>query len=178
MIKAIKTIMVMAMLVSVPAVTGCSGGGESGGLPAPGRPTPDFQLQSLDGQTVSLSALKGRPVLINFWATWCVPCRMEIPVLQQLAEDAEWKERGLVVLAVNLGEPPSLVREFVEAFGISFTVLLDANLEVAVAYNAAAIPVTYFIDKDGIINDIKVGAILSRADLELRLKKLIMNDEP
>jgi cytochrome c biogenesis protein CcmG/thiol:disulfide interchange protein DsbE len=178
MVRSVKILIVTVMLVSGLAAVGCSGGGDSGGLPAPGRPAPDFKLQSLDGQTVSLSALKGRPVLVNFWATWCGPCQMEIPILQQLAEDTEWRERGLVMLAVNLGESPSLVREFVEVFGISFPVLLDTSQEVAIAYNAAYIPVTYFIDKDGIINDIKVGAIANRIDLELRLKKLIMNDEP
>ncbi len=172
----IKTAILVAILLTVLAAVGCSGG-EDTGMPAPGRQAPDFQLETINGETVSLESLRGRPVVINFWATWCAPCRIEIPVLQALHETPEWRARGLAILAVNLGEPPGLVNEFVEAFNMSFTVLLDPGQKVSRSYNAALIPTTYFIDKDGIIRDIKIGAILSLADIEPRLQELITKDD-
>ena len=164
-------------MVSVLLVAGCSEGLISEQVPAPGRPAPDFQLQSLDGETISLSGLQGSPVVINFWATWCGPCRMEMPFIQQLFNDPEWSEQGLVILAVNLGEPASAVREFMEANGLSFTVLLDTEREVMKIYNVSAIPTTYFIDKSGIIRDIKVGAFRNKADIDWRLMNSIMEEE-
>lgn len=178
--KVIKSAILLAVIISVILIAvGCSTGddGDSGGLPAPGRKAPDFQLETVDGETVSLESLRGRPVLINFWATWCGPCRIEIPVLQQLHETPEWRARGLAIIAINSGEPPERVDAFVEAFNMSFTVLIDPGQRTGISYNAALLPTTYFVDKDGIIRDIKVGAIFSLADLEPRLKLLVTQDE-
>ena len=153
-------------------------------VPAPPAPTPaqgpqvdklapDFKLQSLDGQTVSLGDFRGKPVLLNFWATWCPPCRAEMPFLQEIYEDKEWSEKGLVILTIDIGENPSVVKEFMENYDLSFTVLLDTDQDVALEYNIRAIPTTFFIDKDGIIQDIKVGAFSSKTEIEKRLIKII-----
>jgi cytochrome c biogenesis protein CcmG/thiol:disulfide interchange protein DsbE len=178
--KVIKTAVLLAVIISAILVAvGCSGGndGDNGGLPAPGKKAPDFQLETVDGETVSLESLRGRPVLVNFWATWCGPCRIEIPVLQHIHETPEWRARGLAIIAINSGESAEQVGAFVEAFNMSFTILLDPGQETGIAYNARLIPTTYFIDKDGIIRDIKVGAILSLLDIETRLKLLVTQDE-
>jgi len=178
MVKIIKiALALMVMLAAGLAVAGCQEDDSLGDIPAPGRPAPDFQLQDLDGQTVSLAGLRGRPFLINFWATWCGPCRMEMPFLQQVYEDPKWSEQGLVILAVNLGEPAATVEGFMEENGLSFTVLLDTSREVGRAYNAALIPTTYFVDKDGIIQDIKIGVFRSKADIDWKLLNSIMKDE-
>jgi len=86
--RVIRTVILVAVLMVGVSFAGCSSdsSSDSEGAPAPGKPAPDFQLKSLDGQTISLSELRGRPVLINFWATWCGPCRMEMPFLQALSE--------------------------------------------------------------------------------------------
>jgi len=139
--------------------------------PAIGKLAPDFQLSSLDGQSISLSDFRGKPVLLNFWASWCGPCRLEMPFIQQIYE--EWSDKGLVVLTVNLQEDPGRVKEFVESFGLSFPVLLATNQEVPLAYNIRGIPATFFIDKNGIIQDIKIGAFSSGAEIERRLGKII-----
>ncbi len=173
MLKVMLAIILTSALVSGLVIAGCSMGFTSAQGPQVGKPAPDFQLQSLDGQPVSLSDLRGRPVLINFWASWCPPCRFEMPFIQEIYEDKEWSDKGLVILAVNIGESPSLVARFMEDYGLSFPVLLDTNNNVSRDYNIRGIPATFFIDKDGIIQDMKMGAFSGKAEIEMRLSKVI-----
>ncbi len=177
MARITNVIAMIAMLVSLLVIAGCSDSTEPDAVPAPGRPAPDFQLQSLDGETVSLDSLRGQPVMVNFWASGCGPCRMEMPFIQEVFEDPDWVEQGLVILAVNLGESPSEARKFMESNNLSFTVLLDAKKEVMRMYNISGIPTTYFIDKDGIIRDIKIGLFENKAQIDWRILNSIMKEE-
>jgi peroxiredoxin len=136
-----------------------------------GNLAPDFQLQNLDGQTVSLGNLQGKPVLINFWATWCGYCIDEMPYIQEIYE--EWSDKGLEVLAINKGESSAKVEEFIQSHTLSFTVLLDTRQDVAQRYNITGIPTTFFIDKDGIIQDKVIGAFQNKAQIENRLSKIM-----
>ena len=145
-------------------------------LPAPGRTAPDFELQNLEGQIVSLSDYRGSPVMLNFWASWCSPCRFEMPFIQDVFEDTEWEAVGLVILAVNIGESPSVAGGFMEDNGFTFTVLLDETGEVSIRYNTRSIPATFFIDENGIIRYIDVGAFSSKANIEQRLDVLIEDE--
>jgi peroxiredoxin len=131
----------------------------------------DFQLEDLNGQTISLSDLRGRPIILNFWATWCGPCRAEMPYLQQVYD--QWQEQGLVLLAVNLKENSSQVNQFMQSNGYSFSVLFDNSGSVGNQYDIQAIPTTFFIDTDGIIQDWKVGSFPSKAAIETSLSKII-----
>jgi len=175
--KIFRIVIPALVLVSGLVIGGCSSSPAPTPVPQVGNPAPDFQLQSLDGQAVSLSALRGRPVLLNFWATWCGPCQIEMPFLQEAFDDSEWSEKGLVILAVNQGESPSRAKQFMERNDLSFLVLLDTNFEVSEAYNASRIPVTFFIDKDGIIKDKKIGPFTSQAEIDWRLINSILADE-
>ncbi len=134
-------------------------------------PAPGFQLPNLDGQTIALSDFRGKPVMLNFWATWCGPCRVEMPYIQQVYDERSGD--GLVVLAIDIGESPAKVKEFMQDYGLTFPVLLDVKTEVAKQYNIRAIPTTFFIDPDGGIRDIGIGAFPNKAAIEARLGKII-----
>jgi thiol-disulfide isomerase/thioredoxin len=138
--------------------------------PQTGQPAPDFYFETPEGESTSLSQLQGTPVLVNFWATWCGPCRAEMPFLQQIHQD--WPADKLVLLAVNVGENSSQVSQFMESAGFSFTVLLDQQAAVARRYNVTGIPATFFIDKEGVIEDVQVGAFQSQAAIETILDQL------
>jgi len=116
----------------------------------------EFQLVDLTGQGVRLSALKGKVVLLNFWATWCGPCRSEMPSMQRLY--SQLKGQGLEILAVDLQEDKATVERFVKELGLTFPVLLDTAGSVGTQYGARAIPTTYLFDRKGFIFARMVGA--------------------
>ncbi|GGE83749.1 peroxiredoxin family protein [Priestia taiwanensis] len=118
---------------------------------------PDFQLQTLDGKTAKLSDYRGKRVMVNFWATWCPPCRAEMPDMVKLYE-----EQNVMILAVNLTqtEPGTqAVQSFVNEFGLPFPILLDEEINVATQYEVRPIPTSYMIDSQGIIHYKALGAL-------------------
>lgn len=125
--------------------------------PAVGSRAPDFTLQTLDGQTVRMADLLGRPVVISYWATWCIPCKQELPVLNQLYQ--EYRERGLVVLSVNATDQDDLqsVQSMAAEMGMSFPVLLDDGKNFSESYQAMFFPSTFFVDPNGVIRFIRLG---------------------
>ena len=132
---------------------------DQGPRAANGRAAPDFVLRSLDGESVRLSDLQGRPVVVNFWATWCATCRAETPDLIALHE--EYGDDGLVLLGVNLREAIGPVQGFVDDYGISYRVLMDRDGEVARTWRIGGpnngVPSTYFIDGSGVVRLVVFG---------------------
>lgn len=165
--RILRAILVLVLAAGL-VVTGCTT--QALGV---GKPAPDFILPDLEGRLVSLSSLKGSPVFLNFWATWCRPCRYEMPFIQEIYEDEAWQEKGLVIVAVDLGESLDLVEDFMESFGLSFLVLLDFNKDLSPKYNIRGIPTTFLIDRDGIIQKIQVGAFIDKAAIEESLGTII-----
>jgi len=137
-------------------------------VPEGSNQAPDFQLQTPDGQDISLSNLRGKPVLINFWATRCPPCIYEMPFLQQVYE--EWSGKGLVVLAINSEDSASKISEFMQSNNFSFTALLDPGGSIALKYGIRYIPTTFLINKDGIIQGIKTGPFQSKEEIEAGIR--------
>ncbi len=122
----------------------------------PGVEAPDFELYFLDGERRALSAFRGQVGFFNFWATWCPPCRQEMPSMQALHE--RYAESGLAVLAVDLQESDAAVRKFVEEFHLTFSIPLDKEGRVGAIYGVRSIPTTYIIDRGGMVLASAVGA--------------------
>ena len=123
--------------------------------PRPGRYAPDFSLADLDGNQVMLSDHRGKKVILNFWATWCPPCRAEMPDLERLARE---HEGTVTVLLVDLEEEEAQIRPFLDDIGITLVPLLDAEAKVATLYRVSALPTSVIIDEDGVIQEVQVGA--------------------
>jgi len=131
-----------------------------------GEIAPDFTLLSLDGQPFSLEAMRGKPILINFWATWCDPCQEEMPLLESTGAK---HDAGLVLIGINQGDKEADVKEFVEKEKITFSILLDEKTKVGDLYGVSGYPTSIFIDKNGIIQAIYLGE-LTPAQLEQNLE--------
>jgi thiol-disulfide isomerase/thioredoxin len=123
--------------------------------PLVGKPAADFTLSDLSGRKQRLSALKGKVVLLDFWATWCGPCRRELPTIVKLHK--ELSPRGLAVVAVNVGEPRATVSGFVKQNQLTLPVWLDSDTQVSAKYGASSIPTLVVIDRAGKVTAYKVG---------------------
>ncbi len=138
-------------------------------LPLKDHRAPDFTLETVDGGTVALSDLRGHPVVLNFWATWCPPCRAEMPELQA-AYDL-YSSGGLVVLGVNQGETQAQVQAYRQELGLTFPIALDRQYQASERYAVNSLPTTFFIDREGIIRTIVVGQ-MNAALLKENLKNI------
>jgi peroxiredoxin len=133
-----------------------------------GLSAPEFSLYSLDGDQINLIDNRETPVMINFWATWCAPCVIEMPLIQKRFDQYE---PDLVVLAVNAGESKSAVDKFIRENKLNFLTLLDPTRLVHKLYQIRAYPTTYFIDRKGVIQAIHIG-VLSEDQLDSYLSEI------
>jgi len=125
------------------------------GNPLLGQPAPDFTLQTTDGETISLSSLRGQAVIVNFWASWCVPCREEFPLLVSAYE--RYHGRGLEILGVIHDDGPQTATDFATSYGATWPLLADPGDQAWQAFNGALVPISFYIDRDGIIRAISYG---------------------
>ncbi len=167
-ILALSAVWIGLTAVYAPATT-------QGRMPAP-RPgflAPDFELQTLDGQSLSLSQFRGQPVILNLWASWCPPCKAEMPSIQSTY--SAYKDQGLVVLGLNMAfqDDVNNTRSFTQQAGVTFPVLLDQDGSVARRYEMRALPTTVFIDRSGVIQDVVVGGPLPESMLRAKALQLM-----
>ena len=155
-----------ALAILTLAFQACDSGTASSGRAELDKPAPDFTLKDLDGNTVRLSDFLGKVVFLNFWATWCPPCRNEMPDIEKV--HWKYKDRDVVVLGIDLRENASTVRPFVEDGGYTWTFLLDTTGEVGSMYSVSAIPTSYFVDRNGIIRAVVIGG-MTGATMEAKL---------
>jgi thiol-disulfide isomerase/thioredoxin len=144
--------------------------------PAPGAregfSAPDFTLDRLNGGQMTLSEMRGQVVLINIWATWCVPCRIEMPALEQAYQD--YRDQGLVVLGVNATYQDSEkdIAPFIQQFGMTFPILLDRTGRVDQSYEVRGLPTSFFVDRQGMIRYVSIGA-MNNAVIRSRIEELV-----
>jgi len=166
---------IIPIILAALIMTGCggstitTGNGTPAIAPVVGGRAPDFAASTLDGETIILDELRGQPVVLKFWATWCGYCRYQMPFFQ-----AAFEEKGHEVkfIGINLRESRDKVQKFVEGEGVGFTMALDVDGAVANSYNVRPIPATFFLDEQGIIKKIKIGAFMNQAELMAVLEEL------
>jgi peroxiredoxin len=138
---------------------------------AVGAPAPDFELNNLENEPVRLSDLRGKIVVINFWATWCEPCKVEMPFLEKLHSSSQ---KQLEILAVNFDEPSQQVQQFAEEYQLSFPILLDPGGNVQNLYRVRGYPTTFILDEEGIVRFHHIG-LITEGQLDQYLSELGAN---
>ncbi len=166
----------LVLIAGASWITLSAGGtGTTAGLSAPqaGFTAPDFTLQSPSGETYTLSNLRGQAVLVNLWATWCPPCRAEMPTIEKMYQ--EYKTQGFVVLAVDMAyqDDPFAIVPFTQTHNLTFPILLDETGDVASAYQLRSLPSSYFINRAGIITEVVIGGPMSEALLRTRIEQIL-----
>jgi len=131
-----------------------------------GFTAPDFTLNTIDNKQISLSDYHGRPVILNFWATWCGPCRYEVPAFKAFYD--KYPEEEVVIIAVNTQDNPDSALSYAKADGLKFVIPVDPRGNVANLYNVRGMPTTFFINETGIITSIKIGPFLNVEEMEER----------
>ncbi|MGB2962614.1 MAG: TlpA disulfide reductase family protein [Anaerolineales bacterium] len=145
-------------------------------LPQEGFFAPGFQLKTIDGKDLSLADLRGAPVILNFWASWCPPCRAEMPAFQRVFED--YSSNDLTIVAINSTFQDSLteVSGFVNDNSLTFPILLDTTGSVSKSYNLHSLPTTFFINSQGLIQKIIIGGPIPKALIRIQAENLLQDD--
>ena len=155
--------------LSQEAVTSLDPGSDLTEAPIPGYLAPTFVLNSTLGEEMAMEEFLGHPVVLNFWATWCPPCRAEVPHFQ----DASVKYNGRVtIVGIDQGEPQSVVTDFANSFALSYPLLLDQDNSVNRQYGVSALPTTVFVDAQGVVREVYTG-IINGAVLQDRIENLL-----
>lgn len=137
-----------------------------------GQAAPDIQLKDLSGKPVSLSSFKGKVIVVDFWASWCGPCKQSMPFLEKLSKT--YKEKGLIVLGVNIDNDAKSAKKFLDEVKVSFTIVNDADKKVAKAYAPPTMPSSYIIDRDGKVRRVHAGFRTGDTkELESEIQKLL-----
>ena len=150
---------IVTLVLTLLVAGACTSGADMPPRPVTGEPAPPYAAVTLEGDTVSLASLQGSVVLLNFWATWCAPCRYETPFLQSLAEEHEAEGLRVVGVSMDTGSPEELVREFMEEYGVTYTILLDPSMNGMDTYQIMGLPGTFLIDRDGVLRWMRYGPV-------------------
>ena len=152
-----------------------SGTSTAGRIPAPqkGFLAPSFSLADPKGQQYDLARLRGKPVVLNFWATWCPPCRAEMPAIERYYE--QYSMQGLLVLGVNATNQdyPLNIVPFVQQYALTFPILLDETGQISREYQVRSLPSTYFINRDGTIAEVVIGGPMSDVILSTYIREIL-----
>jgi cytochrome c biogenesis protein CcmG/thiol:disulfide interchange protein DsbE len=173
------TVVAAALLVVALATTACGGASPAGpsgsvvtiGSPLIGQAAPPLVGTTLDGATFDLAAQRGKPVLVNFWASWCGPCREEFPLLEDAA--ARHADAGLVVVGALFKDDEEPARAFVDEQGATWPTVTDPERAIGPAWKVIAPPQTFFVDREGVIREVQVGQVRDAAELDRLLASIL-----
>lgn len=173
---AAGVVVALALIATIWVLTGRDAGTQAQAMGEVDRPAPAFEVPALAGGTVNLDAYRGQVVLLNFWGTWCEPCKRELPALEQAHR--QFGDQGLAVIGVNLtddelvqGSDPEAIRAFLEQYGVTYPIALDMQGDVTNAYRVFPLPTSFFIDGQGRIRYVHISE-LTLEDVEARFLEL------
>jgi thiol-disulfide isomerase/thioredoxin len=177
--KALRVLLSLLSLTSLAAISCASPEKEKPALTQDSPPVgvkignlaPEFSAVDLNGKTVHLADYHGKPILLNFWATWCGPCLREMPFLQKIYED--YSNAGLVIMAINIQENSAKIKEFLLTNHLTIPAFLDKSGIISDEYGIASIPTTFFLDKDGIIRQKIIGSFPDKETLIRELSRIM-----
>jgi len=141
--------------------------------PRIGFAAPDFTLDALDGTSLTLSDLRGRPVLLNLWASWCLPCRAEMPAIQKVYQRQNADGVQIIGLNVTSQDSEAAARSFAQEFGLTFPIVFDRDGSASASYELLGLPSTYFIDSQGIVRDVVIGGPMSEGVMLAKIEELM-----
>lgn len=141
--------------------------------PRIGFAAPDFTLDTLDGGSITLSGQRGQPIMLNFWASWCLPCRTEMPAIERVHQ--RLNEQGLLIIGLNVTSQDSeaAARSFAQEYGLTFPIALDRDGSASAQYDLMGLPSTYFIDREGIVRDVIIGGPMSEGVMLAKIEELL-----
>ncbi len=173
--RSLYAVILLAGLVWIFVSADKTNSATAGRIPAPqkGFLAPEFKLETSGGQSISLTDYRGKAVLVNVWATWCPPCRAEMPTIEKVYQ--EYQNQGLVVLGVNstIQDDSTAIAPFVKQYNITFPILLDINGEASDLYELRSLPTSFFIGRDGVIKEVVVGGPMSEALLRTNIEEIM-----
>ncbi len=175
--RSLYVLLLLAGLAWIFASADRTGSSTAGRIPAPqkGFLAPEFALDTPNGTHYDLASLRGKPVVVNVWATWCPPCRAEMPALEQYYE--KYQGQGLVVLGLNATDQdlPLNIVPFVQDNKLTFPILLDETGQVSQKYQVRSLPTTFFINRDGSIAEVVIGGPMSGAILQTYIEEILVS---
>lgn len=162
LIGLIGAVLVVLLILSIGVKRSSAG-------PVNEEPAPDFTLQTFDGETIRLSDFRGQPVVINFWASWCVPCEREAPILESAWR--KYKDEGVVFIGIDYVDTESAARAFLDRYDITYRNGPDVGSRISDAYRMQGVPETFFVDRNGMVRDLIIGE-LTREQLEAGIARI------
>ncbi|GIP15181.1 thiol-disulfide oxidoreductase ResA [Paenibacillus montaniterrae] len=167
--KVQVVVLLLALLLGGYAIVQSFTSNDSG-LVKEGQQVPEFRLANLQGEPVALEDYVGKPVVINFWGTFCEPCIREMPSFERQHE--QWKDQGVEILAINLSEDTLTVSNYVKKLGVTYTILRDVNRKTEKRYGIRSYPTTFFVNRDGTLSSVFVGE-MKESQIEERISKIV-----
>jgi len=166
----VRTVILLILAAAVGYTVYANATRDEKGTVQKGDQAPDFVLTDINGKKHKLSDYKGKGVFLNFWGTWCEPCKKEMPAIEKVGK--EYKKKGVEILAVNVGESNFQVKNFAKQYHLTFPIMIDTNKEVQKAYGIDPLPTTFLINSKGRVEEVIIGGLQNESQVREKFLKI------